>query len=169
VLAARNARMGGPHMTKQRRLGRPRAVRLATITAAVLSGCGLLASSASPGMAAPGLHTPQWLEHHCPIWVYANILTGYPDGEKQGLSLRAKWIQPNTLADPMTYSYIRFTWHVPAQDQFCGIVGPFYRGDKTLTPTTETATGGTYIDTTQNKEISAEQMDGLFVFVRRAT
>jgi hypothetical protein len=121
-----------------------------------------------PAVSSAGtVHTPHWIETHCQLWVFSNVLTGYPDMSRDGLSVQGKKIAAKTPANPLTYDIFRFTWHVAKQDQLCGVIGVWYQGDKTLRPTTETTSGGTYVDYTQNKEASGEQMDGIFVFAKR--
>jgi hypothetical protein len=112
--------------------------------------------------------TFQYVRHHCPIWVYANVMSGYPDAAKNGIVLRGKKIPPNTAANPLSYSVPRYSWTIGNQDQFCAAVGGWYPHEyRVLTPTTETAHGGSYVDDSQNMEANGTEMQGMFIFAKR--
>src|ERR1039458_4254270 len=120
----------------------------ATALALATTGAGLFEPQATDA-AASTLHSPQYLQRHCPIAVTVNVFTaGGSIDKKSGVSVQGKEIDSDTAGNPSPDDIVKYTWQISKADQFCGIVGvwggPHY---KSLNPTSETSRGGEYTDT----------------------
>jgi hypothetical protein len=111
------------------------------------------------------LESVAYMEKNCPIVVPVNVFVarGYTN-EKFGVSVQGK-LTPITAKKPS----VKYTWQIPSSDDFCGIVGewagPKGPRDVSLRPTTQTAHGGEYTDTSLNSK-NGLHLNEFFVYAR---
>ena len=107
----------------------------------------LKATETQPTAQTASLLSPHYMAKHCKIVASVNVGGGHPTGHAPGLSLEGKNAEAtiNGIPDQGVREY---TWQVSGRDKFCGIVGVSYPSIYTsFQPTTETAHGGEYTDT----------------------
>jgi hypothetical protein len=130
------------------------------------------ASGAYEQQPAP-LHSVRYLRAHCPIVANVNVaVRGGTTGREKGVFVHGREIAANTTANTLPYPVVKYTWKIPDNDQFCGIVGASYPQKYTsLRPTSQTAHSGEYTD--YSLQHSADAGGGtireFFVYARRAS
>ena len=143
----------------------------ASICAALALGLTVaFAGAPSSATAAPTPHSPQWLRKHCSISDFVDLGGNKPNTHKAGLSIHGK--ETPVIVNGTEEPTVDYTWHLSRQDQFCGIVGVWSGPPRpkyvSLTPTSQTAHGGTYIDkSVQN--LTGGHLQGFFVYAKRRT
>ena len=146
--------------------------RLSPLVALAVIGPAISGASATPAprrsaSIAATLHSPRYLQKHCPIEVAVNFGSGHRIGSGGGVSVGSSKTHVTVNGKPNQYA-VRYHWRLSTHDQFCGIVGGWYGPEfRSLKPTTESAHGGIYIDT--SVEDPSNSLAEFIVYARRAS
>lgn len=99
-------------------------------------------------LTAGSLLSPQFMAKHCKIDVVVNVGSGHTPEHSSGVTVEGKDSHATIDGTP-NYPVVQYNWQVSNRDKFCGIVGIWFPEDiESLQPTSETAHGGEYLDTT---------------------
>jgi hypothetical protein len=134
------------------------------------TGAGVLYDAQPADASGPAVHSTQYLERNCRIVVPVNpFVAGGTHNKKQGVAVSGQKIDGGTAGNPLSFPVVKYTWHIPSSDEFCGIVGekagPKGPQDLSLKPTSQTAHGGEYTDTSLNSS-NGLHINEFFVYAR---